>query len=113
MQQESLSFACWDRLFTLGSLMYEKHENNFDTVQDRLLEPSGYDYNPGGLANIRKKDRNVPKITWGFRGLSISHILWSMNDRTDTLVKKIKDQRLYFFYIDQTRLDKNAIRKIG
>lgn len=43
--------------------MYEKHENNFDTVQDRLLEPSGYDYNPGGLANIRKKDRNVPEIT--------------------------------------------------
>lgn len=34
--------------------MYERHEDNFDA--DRLLGPSGHDYKPRRLANIR--DRN-------------------------------------------------------
>lgn len=113
MQHEFLSFACWDRLFILGSLVYERHEDNFDTVQDRLLEPSGHDYKPGGLVNIRKKDWSVPEITWGFWGCEyISYFLeyeWSDGH----ISKKIKDQRLYFSYINQTRLDENVLRRFG
>ena len=43
--------------------MYERHEDNLDTVRDRLLRPSGHDYKPTALANIRDRDRGVLETT--------------------------------------------------
>ena len=43
--------------------MYERHEDNLNTIRDGLLRPSGHDYKPGGLANIRDRDRSGPEIT--------------------------------------------------
>ena len=43
--------------------MYESHEDIFYTVRDGLLGPCGYDYEPGGVANLCDRDRDVPKTT--------------------------------------------------
>ena len=61
----SLSFTCSDERFTLGSLMYERHEDNLDMLRDGLLRPSGHDYEFDRLANIRDRERGVLKSTGG------------------------------------------------
>ena len=40
--------------------MYERQEDNLNTVRDGLLGPCGHDYKPSGLAIIRDRDRGVP-----------------------------------------------------
>ena len=77
--------------------MYERHDDNLDTVRDGLLGPSGYDYKPGGLANIRERDRGVPEITRRFRGCE--HVSYSSKYEWSggRVSKRSKNEKLYFY----------------
>ena len=58
-------------MFTLGILIYERYEDNLDTVRDGLLGLTGHDYKPDGLVNIRDIYRGVSEITGGFQGCEL------------------------------------------
>jgi len=78
-----------------------------------LLGPSGHDYKPGALANIRDRDRGVPKITRGFRGCERVSFFSKYEWSDGRVSKKTRIRGFIFFHIDQTRPDEDVPGKIG
>nr|VDC72422.1 unnamed protein product [Brassica rapa] len=42
-------------MFTLGSFMYERHEDNLNTVRDGLLRLSEHDYKPSDPGQLSRQ----------------------------------------------------------
>lgn len=66
-----------ESLFILGSFMYERQEDRFDPIRDKLFKFFGHDYESNGLASLTSEKELFQRINEDFEDMNLTHILRS------------------------------------